>query len=133
MSAGIGKAAAASQLTLGGLRASSAAGQGPRRCRLDHLNRVTRPANPGCPHLSSPAHVPGWHQVRVSGGEYGQNGRMAGSSGSVALPVIDVAPLVASVENWSQRDLGERIEQVRAAYLATLTAWPAEMPPSALT
>jgi len=58
---------------------------------------------------------------------------MAGSSGSVALPVIDVAPLVASVENWSQWDLGERIEQVRAAYLATLTAWPAEMPPSALT
>jgi hypothetical protein len=28
----------------------------------------------------------------------------------------------------SLRDLRERIEQVRAAYLATLTAWPEEMP-----
>jgi putative phosphoserine phosphatase / 1-acylglycerol-3-phosphate O-acyltransferase len=42
---------------------------------------------------------------------------------------VDIAVLPpVSVENWSLRDLRERIEQVRAAYLATLTAWPAEMP-----
>jgi putative phosphoserine phosphatase / 1-acylglycerol-3-phosphate O-acyltransferase len=42
---------------------------------------------------------------------------------------VDIAVLPpVSVEGWSLRDLRERIEQVRAAYLATLTAWPEEMP-----
>jgi putative phosphoserine phosphatase / 1-acylglycerol-3-phosphate O-acyltransferase len=44
--------------------------------------------------------------------------------------IVDIAVLPpVSVEDWSLRDLRKRIEQVRAAYLATLTAWPAETPP----
>ncbi|MGD0703817.1 MAG: HAD-IB family hydrolase [Trebonia sp.] len=42
---------------------------------------------------------------------------------------VDIAVLPpVSVENWNLRDLRERIEQIRAAYLATLTEWPAGMP-----
>ena len=41
---------------------------------------------------------------------------------------VDIAVLPPiSVQNWSRRDLRKRIEQVRVAYLTTLTAWPAEM------
>ena len=39
---------------------------------------------------------------------------------------ITVLPPV-SVENWSLRNLRKRMEQVRAAYLATLIEWPAGM------
>jgi putative phosphoserine phosphatase / 1-acylglycerol-3-phosphate O-acyltransferase len=39
---------------------------------------------------------------------------------------VDIAVLPpVSVENWTLRNLRERMEQVRAAYLATLTEWPA--------
>jgi putative phosphoserine phosphatase/1-acylglycerol-3-phosphate O-acyltransferase len=38
---------------------------------------------------------------------------------------VDIAVLPpVSVENWSLRNLRERIEQIRAAYEATLTQWP---------
>ena len=38
---------------------------------------------------------------------------------------VDIAVLPpVSVENWSLRNLRERIEQIRAAYVATLTQWP---------
>jgi putative phosphoserine phosphatase/1-acylglycerol-3-phosphate O-acyltransferase len=43
---------------------------------------------------------------------------------------ITVLPPV-SVENWNLRNLRERIEQIRAAYLATLAQWPAgNVPPA---
>jgi putative phosphoserine phosphatase / 1-acylglycerol-3-phosphate O-acyltransferase len=42
---------------------------------------------------------------------------------------VDIAVLPpVSVESWSLRNLRERMEQIRAAYLATLTEWPAGMP-----
>ena len=55
---------------------------------------------------------------------------VAGRNAATLNPgTVDIAVLPpVSVENWSLRDLGERIEQVRAAYLATLAAWPAETP-----
>ena len=55
---------------------------------------------------------------------------VAGRNAATLNPgTVDIAVLPpVSVENWSLRDLGERIDQVRAAYLATLAAWPEEMP-----
>jgi putative phosphoserine phosphatase / 1-acylglycerol-3-phosphate O-acyltransferase len=55
---------------------------------------------------------------------------VAGRNAATLNPgTVDIAVLPpVSVEDWSLRDLRKRIEQVRAAYLATLTAWPAEMP-----
>ena len=39
---------------------------------------------------------------------------------------VDVAVLApVSVKDWTLADLGERIEQIRAQYLATLADWPA--------
>ena len=35
--------------------------QRPRLSCLDHLDRAARPANPGCPHLSSPGRIGGRH------------------------------------------------------------------------
>jgi putative phosphoserine phosphatase/1-acylglycerol-3-phosphate O-acyltransferase len=38
---------------------------------------------------------------------------------------VDIAVLPpVSVENWSLRNLRERIEQVRTAYVETLAEWP---------
>jgi putative phosphoserine phosphatase/1-acylglycerol-3-phosphate O-acyltransferase len=56
---------------------------------------------------------------------------VAGRNAATLNPgTVDIAVLPpVSVEDWSLRDLRKRIEQVRAAYLATLTAWPAETPP----
>ena len=43
--------------------------------------------------------------------------------------MLDVAVLApVSVEGWKLRNLRARIEQVRAAYQATLTEWPAGTP-----
>ena len=58
---------------------------------------------------------------------------VAGRSAAKLNPgTVDIAVLPpVSVKDWTRRDLGERIEQVRAAYLATLNAWPEEMPPAA--
>jgi putative phosphoserine phosphatase/1-acylglycerol-3-phosphate O-acyltransferase len=55
---------------------------------------------------------------------------VAGRNAATLNPgTVDIAVLPpVSVEDWSLRDLRKRIEQVRLAYLATLTAWPAEMP-----
>jgi putative phosphoserine phosphatase / 1-acylglycerol-3-phosphate O-acyltransferase len=55
---------------------------------------------------------------------------VAGRNAATLNPgTVDIAVLPpVSVEDWSLRDLRQRIEQVRLAYLATLTAWPAEMP-----
>jgi putative phosphoserine phosphatase / 1-acylglycerol-3-phosphate O-acyltransferase len=52
---------------------------------------------------------------------------VAGASAAKLNPgTVDIAVLPpVSVENWSLRNLRERIEQIRAAYLATLTGWPA--------
>ena len=52
---------------------------------------------------------------------------VAGANAAKLNPgTVDIAVLPpVSVENWSLRNLRERIEQVRAAYLATLTEWPA--------
>jgi putative phosphoserine phosphatase/1-acylglycerol-3-phosphate O-acyltransferase len=42
---------------------------------------------------------------------------------------VDIAVLPpVSVENWTLRDLRQRIEQVRAAYRQTLAEWPVEKP-----
>ena len=42
---------------------------------------------------------------------------------------VDIAVLPpVSVEGWTLRDLPERIEQIRAAYLETLATWPAGEP-----
>jgi 1-acyl-sn-glycerol-3-phosphate acyltransferase len=42
---------------------------------------------------------------------------------------VDIAVLPpVSVENWSLRNLRERIGQIRAAYLATLAEWPTGAP-----
>ena len=42
---------------------------------------------------------------------------------------VDIAVLPpVSVENWNLRNLRERIEQIRAAYVRTLTEWPAGTP-----
>jgi putative phosphoserine phosphatase / 1-acylglycerol-3-phosphate O-acyltransferase len=42
---------------------------------------------------------------------------------------VDIAVLPpVSVENWNLRNLRERIEQIRAAYVTTLAEWPAGMP-----
>jgi putative phosphoserine phosphatase / 1-acylglycerol-3-phosphate O-acyltransferase len=42
---------------------------------------------------------------------------------------VDIAVLPpVSVQNWNLRNLRERIEQVRAAYVTTLAEWPAGMP-----
>ena len=39
---------------------------------------------------------------------------------------VDIAVLPpVSIENWTLRNLRERIEQIRAAYLGTLAEWPA--------
>ena len=39
---------------------------------------------------------------------------------------VDIAVLPpVSVENWTLRDLGKQIEQIRTAYLKTLAEWPA--------
>ena len=55
---------------------------------------------------------------------------VAGRNAATLNPgTVDIAVLPpVSVEDWSLRDLRKRIEQVRVAYLATLTAWPAEVP-----
>jgi putative phosphoserine phosphatase/1-acylglycerol-3-phosphate O-acyltransferase len=55
---------------------------------------------------------------------------VAGRNAATLNPgTVDIAVLPpVSVEDWGLRDLRARIEQVRLAYLATLTAWPAEMP-----
>jgi putative phosphoserine phosphatase / 1-acylglycerol-3-phosphate O-acyltransferase len=55
---------------------------------------------------------------------------VAGRNAATLNPgTVDIAVLPpVSVEDWSLRDLRKRIEQVRVAYLATLAAWPAEMP-----
>jgi putative phosphoserine phosphatase/1-acylglycerol-3-phosphate O-acyltransferase len=55
---------------------------------------------------------------------------VAGTNAATLNPgTVDIAVLPPiSVENWTLRDLRERIEQVRAAYRATLDAWPAEVP-----
>jgi hypothetical protein len=38
---------------------------------------------------------------------------------------VDIAVLPpVSVQNWTLRNLRERIEQIRTAYLETLSAWP---------
>jgi 1-acyl-sn-glycerol-3-phosphate acyltransferase len=42
---------------------------------------------------------------------------------------VDIAVLPpVSVENWTLRNLRERIEQIRTAYLETLAEWPAGEP-----
>jgi len=42
---------------------------------------------------------------------------------------VDIAVLSpVSVGTWTPRDLPERIERVRAAYLETLARWPAAEP-----
>jgi putative phosphoserine phosphatase/1-acylglycerol-3-phosphate O-acyltransferase len=42
---------------------------------------------------------------------------------------VDIAVLPpVSIENWTSRNLRERIEQIRTAYLETLAEWPAAEP-----
>jgi putative phosphoserine phosphatase/1-acylglycerol-3-phosphate O-acyltransferase len=42
---------------------------------------------------------------------------------------VDIAVLPpVSVENWTLRDLRQRMEQVRMDYLQTLADWPVEAP-----
>jgi len=55
---------------------------------------------------------------------------VAGRNASKLNPgTVDIAVLPpVSVESWSLRNLRERIEQIRAAYVATLTEWPAGTP-----
>jgi putative phosphoserine phosphatase/1-acylglycerol-3-phosphate O-acyltransferase len=55
---------------------------------------------------------------------------VAGRSAAKLNPgTVDIAVLSpVSVETWTLRDLPERIEQVRAAYLETLAKWPAAEP-----
>jgi putative phosphoserine phosphatase / 1-acylglycerol-3-phosphate O-acyltransferase len=52
---------------------------------------------------------------------------VAGRNASKLNPgTVDIAVLPpVSVESWSLRNLRERIEQIRAAYVTTLTEWPA--------
>jgi putative phosphoserine phosphatase / 1-acylglycerol-3-phosphate O-acyltransferase len=55
---------------------------------------------------------------------------VAGRSAVRLYPgTVDIAVLSpVSVEGWTPRDLPERIEQIRAAYLETLAKWPAAEP-----
>src|ERR1700733_2356550 len=55
---------------------------------------------------------------------------VAGRNASKLNPgTVDIAVLPpVSVESWSLRNLRERIAQIRAAYVATLTEWPAGTP-----
>jgi len=55
---------------------------------------------------------------------------VAGRNAATLNPgTVDIAVLPpVSVENWTLRNLRERIERIRAAYVATLTEWPAGMP-----
>jgi putative phosphoserine phosphatase/1-acylglycerol-3-phosphate O-acyltransferase len=58
---------------------------------------------------------------------------VAGRNATKLSPgTVDIAVLPPiSVENWTLWNLGERIEQVRTAYLETLAEWPgAEGPAS---
>jgi putative phosphoserine phosphatase / 1-acylglycerol-3-phosphate O-acyltransferase len=58
-----------------------------------------------------------------------RNSELVGSRNRAQLNpgAVDIAVLPpVSVENWTLRDLRERIEQVRAAYVRTLAEWPAE-------
>jgi putative phosphoserine phosphatase / 1-acylglycerol-3-phosphate O-acyltransferase len=52
---------------------------------------------------------------------------VAGRNSTTLNPgIVDVAVLPpVSVEDWTLRNLRERIDQVRAQYLATLADWPA--------
>ena len=58
------------------------------------------------------------------------DGMVAGRNAAKLNPgTVDIAVLPpVSVGNWTLRNLRERIEQIRTAYLETLTEWPTGEP-----